>query len=133
MPNAYRGLINDDEELLVIWVPLWSDDVSANRTKQFNKHLNIYMANGNLPGALLQQEFFVHFVSTSGHASTPEQMSAVLERIECVIVLRDFLTQLTMTQTHTQRSTPMLQRSHWASMPCHSSRSFLPVRQPTRL
>jgi hypothetical protein len=84
MPIPYRALVNEDEELLVIWVPLWSDDVSANRSKQFNKHLNIYMANGNLPGTLLQQEFFVHFVSTSAHASTPEQMSAVLERIRCV-------------------------------------------------
>jgi hypothetical protein len=81
MPHPYRQLVDEDEELLVIWVPLWSDDVSANRSKQFNKHLNIYLANGNLPGALLQQEFFVHFASTSGHASTAEQMSAILQRI----------------------------------------------------
>jgi hypothetical protein len=72
---------------MVIWVPLWSDDVSANQSKLWNKHLNIYLANGNLPGALLQQEFFVHFASTSGHASTSEQMSAILERIRCVHAL----------------------------------------------
>jgi hypothetical protein len=84
MPNPYRELVDEHEELLVIWVPLWSDDVSANQSKLWNKHMNIYLANGNLPGALLQQEFFVHFASTSGHASTSEQMSAILDRIRYV-------------------------------------------------
>jgi hypothetical protein len=43
------------------------------------------MVNSNLPGRLLQQEFFVHFVSTSPFATSPEQFSAVLNDIKSAI------------------------------------------------
>lgn len=69
------------KELYVIWIPLWFDDVSGNVSKQFNKHLNCYTTISNLPGQLLQQEFFVLPVSTSPHASTGEQASAIVEMI----------------------------------------------------
>jgi len=81
MPHNLRVLANG-EELYVVMLPLWCDDVSGNRSKQYNKHINIYMANSNLPGCLLQQEYFVRFVSTSPHASSPEQFSAVLDDIK---------------------------------------------------
>lgn len=81
MPNPLRNLAKG-EELIVVWVPIWTDDVSANITKQWNEHMNIYMSNGNIPGQLLQQEFFVHFISTSGHASCSEQLSSVMEKIQ---------------------------------------------------
>ena len=81
MPNDLRVLA-DGEELYVVMLPLWCDDVSGNRSKQYNKHINIYMANSNLPGCLLQQEYFVRFVSTSPHATSPEQLSAVLDDIK---------------------------------------------------
>lgn len=57
----------------------WSDDVSGNRSKQFNPHTNIYLANLNLPHKQLQQEYFVQFCSTSPTASSSEQISAVAE------------------------------------------------------
>ncbi|KAI5888159.1 uncharacterized protein SCHCODRAFT_02691594 [Schizophyllum commune H4-8] len=104
MPNPLRDLAPDCD-IFVVMVPLWVDDVSGNRSKQYNKHINMYMANSNLPGRLLQQEFFVRFVSTSPHASSPEQFAAVRDQInatqskpvrcynaasgrECAIILR---------------------------------------------
>lgn len=80
MPNALRTLA-EDEELYVVMVSIWCDDVSGNQSKQYNKHMNIYMANSNLPGRLLQQEYFVRFVSTSPHATSPEQFSVVMDQI----------------------------------------------------
>ncbi|KAJ7618023.1 hypothetical protein FB45DRAFT_1103391 [Roridomyces roridus] len=76
MPNAMRGLVEDDEDLYVIMVSPWADDVSGNRSKQYNKHMNMYIGNGCLPGFLLQQEFHVHYVSSSPYASAAEQFAA---------------------------------------------------------
>ncbi|KAL0954389.1 hypothetical protein HGRIS_003373 [Hohenbuehelia grisea] len=80
MPNPLRELA-DGDELYVIMLPIWADDVSGNRSKQYNKHINIYTANGNIPGRLLQ-EYFVCFISTSPNASSPEQLSAVMDQIK---------------------------------------------------
>ncbi|KAJ7193158.1 hypothetical protein GGX14DRAFT_537656 [Mycena pura] len=80
MPNPLRELAGDDP-LYVVMLPLWADDVSGNKSKQYNKHLNMYMVNSNIPGQLLQQEYFVRFVSTSPTASSPEQFSAIKEQI----------------------------------------------------
>ncbi|KAJ6615575.1 hypothetical protein B0H10DRAFT_2164804 [Mycena sp. CBHHK59/15] len=70
------------DDLYVIMVPIWADDVSGNKSKQYNKHINMYLANSNLPGQLLQQEYFVRFFSTSPHATSPEQFSAIEEQIQ---------------------------------------------------
>jgi hypothetical protein len=86
MPNPLCKLA-DDKELYVIMLPLWCDDVSGNRSKQYNKHINIYMVNSNLPGCLLQQEYFVRFASTSPFATSPKQFSAVVNDIRCAIDL----------------------------------------------
>ncbi|KAL1757677.1 hypothetical protein FB107DRAFT_289061 [Schizophyllum commune] len=104
MPNPLRDLAPDCD-IYVVMVPFWCDDVSGNKSKQYNKHINTYMANSNLPGRLLQQEFFVRFVSTSPHATSPEQFAAVRDQInathtkpihcfnastkrECAVILR---------------------------------------------
>ena len=84
MPNPYQTMA-DGEEIIVIFIPIWVDDVSGNKSKQYNKHLNIYIANSNVPGRLLQQEYFIHFVSTSPHASSPEQIAAVLDAMRYVV------------------------------------------------
>ncbi|KAJ7185109.1 hypothetical protein GGX14DRAFT_538239 [Mycena pura] len=82
MPNKLRDLVEDDENLLVVMVMPWADDVSGNKSKQYNKHMNMYAQNGCLPGRLLQQEFHMHFVSTSPHASSAEQFAALRDHVK---------------------------------------------------
>ncbi|THU93011.1 hypothetical protein K435DRAFT_671003 [Dendrothele bispora CBS 962.96] len=77
MPNPKRKLVDEDEDLYVVMIPIWADDVSGNKSKQYNKHINLYMENSNLPARLLQQEYFVNFLSTSPHASSPEQFAEI--------------------------------------------------------
>ncbi|KAJ7939861.1 hypothetical protein B0H13DRAFT_1586819 [Mycena leptocephala] len=43
---------------------------------------NVYIANANLPGQLLQQEYFVRFVSTSPHAGALEQLKVVVNQVK---------------------------------------------------
>ncbi|KAJ7099940.1 hypothetical protein B0H15DRAFT_771035 [Mycena belliarum] len=81
IPNQFRVLDNG-EDLFTVWVPVWADDVSGARSKQYQKHLNVYTANANLPGQLLQQEYFVRFVSTSPHAGALEQLKVVVKHVK---------------------------------------------------
>ncbi|KAJ6625360.1 hypothetical protein B0H10DRAFT_2174244 [Mycena sp. CBHHK59/15] len=81
IPNQFRA-IDNGEDLFTVWVPLWADDVSGARSKQYQKHINVYAANANLPGQLLQQEYFVRFVSTSPHAGALEQLNVVVNQVK---------------------------------------------------
>jgi hypothetical protein len=86
MPHPTRALA-ENEDVKVIFIPLWADDVSGSVSKQYNKHVNVYAQNSNLPGKLLNQEFFVRFVSTSQHATSAEQFAAILRLIKYVTVI----------------------------------------------
>ena len=57
----------------------WADDVSGNRSKQYNPHINLYMKNLNVPSEKLKQQFFVRFCSTSPDAGSNEQFREFLE------------------------------------------------------
>ncbi|KAJ7466179.1 hypothetical protein B0H11DRAFT_1733316 [Mycena galericulata] len=81
IPNQFRA-IDNGEDLFTVWVPVWADDVSGARSKQYQKHLNVYTANANLPGQLLQQEYFVRFVCTSPHAGALEQLKVVVDQVK---------------------------------------------------
>ncbi|KAJ7453824.1 hypothetical protein FB451DRAFT_1050100 [Mycena latifolia] len=81
IPNMFRT-IDNGEDLFTVWVPVWADDVSGARSKQYQKHLNVYTANANLPGQLLQQEYFVRFISTSPHAGALEQLKVVVNQVK---------------------------------------------------
>ncbi|KZT08876.1 uncharacterized protein LAESUDRAFT_735610 [Laetiporus sulphureus 93-53] len=55
----------------------WGDDVSGNRSKQYNDHTNVYLVYANLPHMKLSQEYFVHFLSMSQHACAGEQFDNI--------------------------------------------------------
>ncbi|KAJ7202934.1 hypothetical protein C8J57DRAFT_1203274 [Mycena rebaudengoi] len=81
IPNRFRAIDNSDD-MFTVWIPVWADDVSGARSKQYQKHINVYTANANLPGRLLQQEYFVRFVSTSPHAGALEQLKVVVNQVK---------------------------------------------------
>ncbi|KIJ47128.1 hypothetical protein M422DRAFT_249438 [Sphaerobolus stellatus SS14] len=68
--------------IYICFMILWGDDVSGNKSKQWNVHWNWYFAHAGVPKRLLAQEFFVRFASTSPHASNLEQVEAILEQIK---------------------------------------------------
>ncbi|KAJ7460180.1 hypothetical protein FB451DRAFT_1045417, partial [Mycena latifolia] len=69
---------------MVYSIPLaiFIDDVSGNKSKQWNKHFSCYMSNGALPRTKLENEFHVRFVGTSPFASPLEIMQGVRGSIE---------------------------------------------------
>ncbi|KAJ7483970.1 hypothetical protein B0H11DRAFT_2416152, partial [Mycena galericulata] len=78
MPNPVRKIAKGRPVFSIRIIP-WSDDVSGNVSKQFNPHMNLYIANANLPHRKVSQEYFVRFCSTSPHASSGEQFEAMAE------------------------------------------------------
>ncbi|KAJ7840377.1 hypothetical protein B0H14DRAFT_2587458 [Mycena olivaceomarginata] len=62
-PHLVRE-IAQGRPVFVLRIMPWADDVSGNRSKQYNAHMNMYIANINLPHKLLSQEYFVRFWAT---------------------------------------------------------------------
>lgn len=82
MPNPLR---TKSGGRLVLTVPLiiFMDDVSANVSKQWNKHHVIYMSNASMPREMLEKEFCVRFVSLSPHAPPLELMQGFRDSLRC--------------------------------------------------
>ena len=80
MPNPLRAKAKGR---MVYTVPLivFMDDVSGNISKQWNKHFVIYMSNALLPRETLEKQFYIHFATSSPHATPMELMAALKESI----------------------------------------------------
>jgi hypothetical protein len=72
--------------MYTIMMPFWADDISGARSKQYQKHINVYAFNANLPSWLLSQEFHVRFISTSPFAGALEQLESVVQSITSSLV-----------------------------------------------
>ncbi|KAJ6501774.1 hypothetical protein DFH09DRAFT_1051553 [Mycena vulgaris] len=98
MPHPLRAVAGSR---LVYSVPLviFIDDVSGNKSKQWNKHFSCYMSNGALPRTKLENEFHVRFVATSPFATPLEIMQGVRRSIECVYVFTPIRNRLTSLRT----------------------------------
>ena len=61
---------------MVYSVPIiiFMDDVSANVSKQWNKHFVIYISNANMLREMIEKEFCIRFVTSSPFASPMELM-----------------------------------------------------------
>ena len=57
----------------------WADDASGNQSKQYNPHMNLCIQNLGVPHERLRHQYFVRFGSTSQHASSGEQFTALLK------------------------------------------------------
>lgn len=80
MPNPLRKIAKN-RPLYTVLIKLWCDDVSGNKSKQWNKHINWCWIHVGIPQLLQNQEYFVRFISTSTKANAIEQGSAISSQI----------------------------------------------------
>ncbi|KAI8460242.1 hypothetical protein BY996DRAFT_8498525 [Phakopsora pachyrhizi] len=80
LPNQWRVKANGK---MIRHIPLnfYSDDTSGNVSKQWNKHISIFMSLSGLPPKLSNQEFNTLFVATSNIATALELAAPVCDEL----------------------------------------------------
>lgn len=81
MPHPLRAKA-DGRMVYTVPVIVFMDDASGNISKQWNKHIVVYLSNAGLPREMLEKEFCTRFVTSSPHASPMELMRAVRDSME---------------------------------------------------
>ncbi|KAF7296594.1 hypothetical protein HMN09_01066900 [Mycena chlorophos] len=84
MPHPKRAKAGN-HPYYVSQIIFFNDDVSGNRSKSWNKHWVEYFTHASLPRTFHHQEAHIHFVSTSQHASIPEQFNEVKRLISTLL------------------------------------------------
>ncbi|KAI0821964.1 hypothetical protein BC628DRAFT_708876 [Trametes gibbosa] len=84
--GVYNGInplrkVAQGKRIYTSFIKLWGDDVSGNRSKQYNAHTNVYFTHANLPHQKLAQQYHVKFSSTSQFATSGEQFDAAMADI----------------------------------------------------
>ncbi|KAH8993098.1 hypothetical protein EDB83DRAFT_2304552 [Lactarius deliciosus] len=85
MPHPLR-VEADGRMVYTVPVILFMDDTSANISKQWNKHIVVYLSNAGLPREMLDKEFCTKFVASSPNASPMELMRAVRDSMDNALV-----------------------------------------------
>jgi hypothetical protein len=83
MPHPLRAKAGS-RSVYSVPIIIFIDDVSGNKSKQWNKHYACYMSNGSLPREKLSEEFHVRFVAASPNATPLEIMQGVRTLTEFV-------------------------------------------------
>ena len=83
MPHPLRAKA-DGWMVYTVSVIIFMDNASANISKQWNKHIVVYLSNAGLPQEMLDKEFCVKFVASSPNAPPMELMRAVRDSLEYV-------------------------------------------------
>ncbi|KAF8505046.1 hypothetical protein JB92DRAFT_3084166 [Gautieria morchelliformis] len=101
--HVHDGMVANGDELYTSFIYAWADDVIGNTTKLINTHKNVYLAHANIPGWLLQQEYFVRFISTLPKATMPEQFEAVQGLLSELMSRRTHVSPPCVFNAHTRR------------------------------
>ncbi|KAH9814285.1 hypothetical protein DFH28DRAFT_971155 [Melampsora americana] len=80
LPNPWRTKANGK---VIRHVPLtiYSDDTSGNVSKKWNKHMSYYFTLSGLPPGMTNQEYNIHFLSTSNKASALELGEKIVDEL----------------------------------------------------
>ncbi|KAF8259396.1 hypothetical protein EI94DRAFT_1616106 [Lactarius quietus] len=72
----------DGQMVYTVPVIIFMDDALANISKQWNKHIVVYLSNAGLPWEMLDKEFCMHFITSSLNALPMELMRAVWDLMD---------------------------------------------------
>lgn len=67
------------KKVLHVPIILYSDDTSGNVSKKWNKHMAFYCSLAGLPPKMTNQEYNIHFLSTSNVATALELADGLVD------------------------------------------------------
>ncbi|KAA1123898.1 hypothetical protein PGTUg99_028932 [Puccinia graminis f. sp. tritici] len=80
VPNPWRARAGG-KIIRHVPISLYSDDTSGNKSKRWNKHVSYCFTLSGLPPNLSNQEYNVHFISTSNRAGPLELAEPIVEEL----------------------------------------------------